>query len=277
MKTKYFPILICLLGLFVGINGCAKEDTIPYVAPAGDPIPTNATDSLILNIKQQYQTKIIYKWDKRYVGSGVKASPALFENVMPYIRYMQDCWFEAYDSQNPEFCITNLPIEVVLVGSVISYTNGEELGFNAAGMASSLSRILLAGVNTIDMNNKQWIWNNAPTIHHEFAHILDSKYGRPAGFDAVSQGLYAVTLQYTAYTQEEARERGFWRNYGMSNEAEDFATFVEGIITTPKDEVMSIVSQNTKLETKYKLVYNYYKNLGIDLHELYTYLAQRWN
>ncbi len=277
MKKKYFPIFICLLSLFMGINGCNREETIPYVAPADDPIPTNSTDSLILSIKKQYQTKIIYKWDRRYVSTSAKASPPLFEKVLPFINYIQDYWIGAYDSQNPEFCQNNLPIEVVLVGSLISYTNGEELDFNAAGQAASLSRMLLSDVNNLNTGNKQWIKANVPTMHHEFAHIIDKKYGRPDGFDEVSAGLYAVNIRYSTFTEQEARDRGFWRNYGMSNEAEDFATYVEGIISTPKAEVLKIVSQNSKLERKYKLVYNHYKNMGIDLHELYNYLAKRWD
>ena len=43
------------------------------------------------------------------------------------------------------------------------------------------------------------------------------------------------------------------------------------------EEVEKIIHSNSKLEAKYKMVYNYYKNLGIDLHELYAYLAKRWN
>lgn len=275
---KYFPIVICLLGLLAGINGCNKESVIPYVAPVANPSPTNTTDMLISDIKKQYQTKIIYKWDRRYVSASAKASPPLFEKVLPFIKYVQDFWIGAYDSQNPEFCRNNLPIEVVLVGSLISYTNGEELDFNAAGQTSSLSRMLLSDVNSINMENKKWIKSNVPTMHHEFAHILDKKYGRPDGFDEVSAGLYAVSIRYSTFTEQEARERGFWRNYGMSNETEDFATYVQGIISTPKAEVLKIVSQNSKLERKYKLVYNhYYKNMGIDLHEIYNYLAERWN
>lgn len=279
MKKECFPILICLLSLFMGLNGCSKEDAIPYTPPAGDPIPSNATDSMILGIKNKYQSKIIYKWDRRYVSASATASPALFENVLPYIEYIQEYWFNAYDSICPGFSRANSPIEIVLVGSLISYDEGsdDEAGFNAAGLAMSLSRIILGSVNSIDPTNKTWIKNSASTMHHEFAHILDKKYGRPFGFDDVSKGLYAGNAKYTTFPNEEARKRGFWRNYGMSNEVEDFATFVEGIITTPKEEVMTIIAENTRLENKYKLVYNYYKTLGIDLHDLHAYLARRWN
>ena len=93
MKKEYFPILICLLGLLIGMNGCNKEEAIPYVAPEKDPVPTNATDSMILDIKNKYQSKIIYKWDRRYVSSSAKASPALFEKVLPYIGFIQEYWF----------------------------------------------------------------------------------------------------------------------------------------------------------------------------------------
>lgn len=284
MKKEYFPILICLLGLLFGINSCSKENPIPYVAPEKDPIPTNATDSMVLDIKNKYQSKIIYKWDRRYTSSNAIATPAKFENVLPYVRYIQEYWFDAYDSQSPGFSKANSPIEIVLVGSNINYgkgpddgESGEESALNAAGLAMSLSRIMLGDVNNVNLTNKTWLKDNIPTIHHEFAHILDKKYGRPYGFDNISKGLYAGNAKYTNFTNEEARKRGFWRNYGMTNEAEDFATFVEGIVTDSKEEVMRIIAENSKLENKYNLVFNYYKALGIDLHELHAYLARRWN
>ena len=279
MKKEYFLILICLLGLLIGMNGCNKEEAIPYVAPEKDPVPTNATDSMILDIKNKYQSKIIYKWDRRYVSSSAKASPALFEKVLPYIGFIQEYWFDAYDSLCPGFSKDNTPIEIILVGSVVSYGYGSsnDDSFDAAGLTMSFSRIILGSVNSINLTNNTWKKNTSATMHHEFAHILDKKYGRPFGFDNISKGLYAGNAKYTAFTNEEARKRGFWRNYGMSNEAEDFATFTEGIILLPKEEVMTIIAENTRLENKYRLVYNHYKTLGIDLHDLHDYLARRWN
>lgn len=276
MKKKYFFLLFYLLVLLISMNACDHEDSIPYVAPAGDLQPDNPTDSVILAIKNKYQSKIIYKWDRRYVSTSATASPALFENVLPYIQFIQEYWFDAYDSLCPGFSLTNLPIEIVLVGSSINYADGEETNFNAAGMAMSMSRILLTGVDGLDLDNKAWIRNNAPVMHHEFAHILDKKYGRPFGYDDISKGLYAGNTKFSVFSQTEAHERGFWRNYGMSNESEDFATFVEGIVSNSPQEVQDFIQGNTKLEAKYKLVYNYYKNLGIDLHELYAYLERRW-
>ncbi len=277
MKKEYFSLLLVLSIFLTGLIACNDEDAIPYVAPEESPAPTNPTDSAIQVILEKYQSKIIYKWDRRYVSASATASPALFENVLPYIEFMQEYWFDAYDSLCPGFSRNNLPIEIVLVGSSISYTDGEEDNFNAAGMAMSMARVLLTGVNELNPSNKAWVRSNAPTMHHEFAHILDKKYGRPFGYDEISKGLYAGNTKFSNFTMEVARERGFWRNYGMSNEAEDFATFVEGIVTNPREEVEKIIHSNSKLEAKYKMVYNYYKNLGIDLHELYAYLAKRWN
>lgn len=58
----------------------------------------------------------------------------------------------------------------------------------------------------------------------------------------------------------------------MTNESEDFASWVDGIVTTPKAEVLNIVAQNDLLLQKYKIVYNFYLDKGIDLHELQAYL-----
>jgi substrate import-associated zinc metallohydrolase lipoprotein len=249
-------------------TACTKEEIITLEPPVEESIPQNATDSLILEMQHQYQTKIIYRWDRRYTSSDAKVSPAKFELVMPYIGIIQDFWIQPYDDQVPSFMRNHIPVEIILVGSTIRYHEGEEQGFNAAGQAISFSRILLAGVNDYSLTDTFWFAQQVLTMNHEFAHTLDRKYGRPKGFDDVSKGLYAGSTSFTEFSFETARERGFWVPYGMSNEAEDFATLVEAFIELPKEELLTEIDGNDLLKEKYEKVNNYYLSLGIDLHKV---------
>lgn len=264
---RYFSILslIVFLQLF---SACTKEEIITLDPPAEQPIPQNATDSLILEMRRQYQTDIIYRWDRRYTSSDAKVSPARFELVQPYINIIKDFWIKPFDDQAPNFMRNHIPVEIILVGSTIRYHEGEEQGFNAAGQAISYSRILLAGVNDYNMADTFWFAQQILTMQHEFAHTLDKKYGRPKGFDDISKGKYAGSTSFTQFTLETARERGFWIPYGMSNESEDFATIVEAFIELPKEELLAEIGGNDLLKKKYDMVNNYYLNLGIDLHEV---------
>ncbi len=274
LKKYIFFVLSFSIMLMVA---CIKEETIILDPPAEKPLPENATDSLILEMEEQYQTKIIYRWDRRYTSSDAKVSPVKFELVLPYLNMIRDFWIRPYDDQLPEFMRYHIPVEIILVGSTIRYHEGEEQGFNAAGQAISFSRILLAGVNEYSPTDSFWISQQILTMHHEFAHTMDKKYGRPKGFDAISKGKYAGSTSFTQFNLETARERGFWVPYGMSNEAEDFATFVEAFIELPKNELITIVETNDRLKQKYEKVHEYYLKHGIDLHEVQKIVDNKLN
>ena len=267
-KPAFNVSLIFLIVLQLFFTACTEKEIITLDPPADEPIPQNATDSLIREMRHKYQTNIIYRWDRRYTSSDAKVSPVKFELVKPYLHIIQDFWIDPYDDQVPGFMRNHIPVEIILVGSTIRYHEGEEQGFNAAGQAISYSRILLAGINGYDMADTLWLAQQILTMQHEFAHTLDKKYGRPKGFDDISEGLYAGNTSFTQFSQETARERGFWVTYGMTNEAEDFATIVEAFLELPRNELLDEIGGNKLLKEKYDKVYNYYLGLGINLHEV---------
>lgn len=266
-------ILICLLGVVLLGVSCTKEDPIPFEPYEPELDLSDPTDKAIYELQQEFGTKIIYRYDRRYVSTSAFAVPPKRELVLPYIEnVVRKLFISPYDRQKTDFMREEMPIEMIMFGTSIDYVEGGELNFSATGLATGLSRIIISGINAYNLNSRSWVSKQHATLHHEFAHVLDKKYGRPVGFDNVSRGLYAGGTAYSSFTQAEARSRGFWRNYGMLNETEDFGTWVDGIVTTPKAQVLEIVSQNNLLTQKYNMVYNFYKEKGIDLHELQVYL-----
>ncbi len=271
--------LLIWIALTVGLfMGCNREEAIPYEPYDRELNLSDPTDKAIYELEQAYQCRIIYRYDRRYKSADAFAVPPRQELVLPYIEnVIRKLFIAPYDRQKTDFMRENMPIEMVMFGTSLNYVEGDERNFTASGIAYGLSRILITGVNRYDLNDASWLRGQYATLHHEFAHGLDKKYGRPVGFDNVSKGLYAGGTAYTVYSQAEARARGFWRNYGMTNESEDFASWVDGIVTTPKDEVLAVVSANEYLLQKYQLVYNFYLEKGIDLHVLQEYLQQILN
>lgn len=264
-KIFQFIVTITLCLQFIG---CEKEAAIPYNAYVEKIVLENATDSAIYAIYKDYQTKVIYDWDRKYISSNATAAPPRYELVRPYVdNIVRKMIIAPYDRQNPNFLRENMPIEIVLMGSSINFAS-EEGGFSSTGGAVSLSRILITGVNSYDLKNRSFTKGQAVLFAHELAHILDKKYGRPIGFDQISAGKYAGGASVSSFSLQEARNRGFWRNYGMSNQIEDFGTWVEGIVGTKKSEVLALVAQNQYLGAKYRAVYNYFLDKGIDLHVL---------
>jgi substrate import-associated zinc metallohydrolase lipoprotein len=258
-------IFICII-LFT--TSCEKEAAIKLDPPEEIVKPDNPTDQRIADFQNKYQSKIIYRWDRRYTSSDAMVYPPDFDLVMPYIDIVEQYWVEPYDQQVAGFMLKHLPIEIILVGSYIEYRNGDERGFNAAGEARSFTRILLAGVNGYNPKDTAWINFQISVMHHEFAHIIDKIYGRPKGFDDISKGKYAGSTSFQEFSMATARERGFWEPYGMSNEAEDFATIIEAIISNPKSDFIQEIQSNDLLKRKYNLVYQLYAGLGIDLHKV---------
>ncbi len=274
---KETSILIIALLLFVS-TGCNKEEIIPYEPYEKPAPPTDPTDLAIYNIEKEYNSKIIYRYDRRYKSADAFAAPPQHELVLPYVEnVIRKLFIAPYDRQKTEFMRQHMPIELVMFGTSMNYVEGDERNFSASGIAYGLSRILITGVNNYNMQNPSWLRGQYATLHHEFAHVLDKIYGRPAGFDDVSKGQYAGGTAYTVYTAAQARSRGFWRNYGMTGENEDFATWVDGLVTTPKDEVLQIVSANDLLSQKYQMVYNFYLQKGIDIHVMQEYLQSILN
>ena len=273
MQSEYIKFFNLLMILSFIAVGCKKEDAIPYEPYVKPAAPSDSTDLAIYNIQQEYQSKIIYRYDRRYKSADAFAAPPKYELVLPYINnVIRKLFIAPYDRQKTEFMRQHMPIEMILFGTTMNYVEGDERNFSASGIAYGLSRINVTGVNGYDMHNASWLRGQYATLHHEFAHVLDKIYGRPNGFDEVSKGKYAGGTAYNVYSQAEARSRGFWRNYGMTNESEDFATWVDGLVTTPKADVLDIVAANELLAQKYQLVYNFYLSKGIDLHLLQEYL-----
>lgn len=270
IKKFIAPLMLVVTAV---IAGCTKENAIPFEPHVEQQAANNPTDLTIQDILNSYQTKIIYKWDRRYISADASATPPQFELIKPYIdNVLRKLFIAAYDRQKSDFMVKHMPIEMIFIGSAINYDAGDERNFSASGMAQSFSRILITGINSYDLNNKAWLRGQYATLHHEFAHVLDKIYGRPTGFDDVSKGKYAGSTSFAVFTQAEARSRGFWKNYGMTSEGEDFATWIDGIVTTPKAEVLTIAESNDLLNRKYKMVYNFYLEKGIDLHVLNEYL-----
>lgn len=270
---KRYKYLLVTTLLVAGLTlSCEKESSIPY-EPYEPILPDNPTDQAIYDIQHEYQSKIIYRYDRRYKSASAFAAPPRYELVLPYIEnIIRKLFIAPYDRQKTDFMREHMPIEMVMFGTSLNYVEGGERNFTASGIAYGLSRILITGVNNYDLENPSWLRGQYATLHHELAHVLDKRYGRPIGFDEVSRGLYAGGTSYTAFSQNEARSRGFWRNYGMTNESEDFATWVDGIVTTPKEDLLAIVAENDLLTQKYNMVYNFYLDIGIDLHEMQAYL-----
>jgi substrate import-associated zinc metallohydrolase lipoprotein len=263
IKLSFIAALITLTCF-----SCLKDkepvvnDTIDYFSVDA---PRNGLDSLIDSIRHTYGLRVIYKFEPRVIDPTTFFVPAMYDKALPYTKnVVEKMWLEPISIFAPAFLKDQIPVEFLTVGTGIhfnSITAGTAAG---AGLNAQYYRLGMGDVNNYRLS-RAWIREHICILYHEHAHQLDQKFGRPKGYDQVSQGTY-YDLQYYTKTDAQAQRDGFFRAYGGYQAVEDFATTVEAMIRFPKDSVLRIVAKNSKLETKYRMVNAFYLSKGIDLH-----------
>jgi substrate import-associated zinc metallohydrolase lipoprotein len=265
-------IFVCLMS--VAFFSCVKDrkltvtDTIDYFSAGA---PKNGLDSLIDSIRHTYGLRVIYKFEPRVIDPSTFFVPALYEKAFPYTKIIvEKMWLEPISIYAPEFSKRQIPIEFLTVGTGIHFNSINSGTAAGAGLNAQYYRLGMGNVNNYSLS-RGWIRDHICTLYHEHAHQLDQKFGRPKGYDQVSQGTY-YDLQYTSKTTAQAQKDGFFTPYGGYQPEEDFATTVESMIRLPKASILKIIAQNTKLEKKYRMVNAFYLSKGIDLHDMQTKL-----
>lgn len=265
-KVIRLSILATLISLFC--LSCLKDkapvvnDTVDYFAIG---TPQNALDSLIDTIQHTYGLRVIYKFEPRVIDPTTFFVPAMYDKAKDYTKnIVEKMWLQPISIYAPEFSKHQIPIEFLTVGSAIHFNSISAGTAAGAGLNAQYYRLGMGDVNNFSFT-RAWMREHICILYHEHAHQLDQKFGRPKGYDQVSQGTY-YDLQYGSRSDAQAQRDGFFRAYGGYQAVEDFATTVEAMLRFPKDSVLKIVAKNPKLETKYKMVNAFYLSKGIDLH-----------
>ncbi len=288
--------IIALLSLLI-FASCGQEEALnigefEYKGQAID--TTTALGQKVYEIREKYQSNIIYNWDLYLIGNGATAVPPKHDKVLDYIEFLEEIWLKPY--YNEDFLRENLPREIILVGGAISY--GETAGTNLSvpGQADSQYRILMGDVNAFSAEYDEetaleYKHRVERIAHHEFAHILNKRHEIPEEYGEISKGLYLRNTSHTSLDEQEAFRRGFARPYGASNLNEDFATMAELIASNSKEYIFerafseSTIDVNNannelitgelvgiesfdKIHKKYNIVIKYYQDLGVDIQRI---------
>ena len=178
-----------------------------------------------------------------------------------------------------------MPAEVVLIGSFIYRGDGTVV----LGTADAGARITLTDVNSVSVNNQDWVFRQLGTIYHEYAHIMHQLYDLPPGFQAISPQGYTSRGSWFTLTDGEALRRGFVSNYGTSDINEDFAEVVASLLYEPDffeqyindedctdDDCQARNEGRAMIRTKYSAILEHYeRNTGVDLLQLRARIQDR--
>ncbi|MBV7530174.1 putative zinc-binding metallopeptidase [Chitinophaga sp. sic0106] len=301
---RYKISSLCLLvTMILLLAACKKEAALTAEV---DPAPTFDTRTPLgqkqKEIFDKYGIIVEYQWNRYAYAANVVANPAKVEDVLPYLELLDIIYFKAMDAVSGAAHTTDkeTPVRLLLIGNGLNYGGAESFGESTAGQAGNIqpNRLTLGGLTpfgellrtksaTSDDDFLDAIYNAAPTsfpddagligfVYHEYTHFLDSKHQIPVGFEKPAKTNYLRgSNQYLRVSYAEAISKGFFIPYGMQNEHEDFATYVQTIIWLSDAEINDYYLTNDATKAKYQLVTAYFTKLGIPITKLRDYLQQQ--
>ena len=275
----YLPLLI--------IIACSGDDD--NNAPSQEiEFSTDPLDVYIReNFTDPYGVAVRYRYVDRYVDPNNRVTPPRQELVQPTINFLTEYWVNPYleIANGEEYLKNTIPAEIVLIGSLIYASDG----LVVLGTADAGARITLTDVNSIDLENQEWLFRQLGTIYHEYAHIMHQLFDLPPGFEEISPQGYTSRGSWFTLNNNEALQRGFVSPYGTSDVNEDFAEVVAFMLYEPNffDEYIAEEACNDEeceernegralLRAKYNAIVDHYqRNVGVDLLQLRARIQER--
>ena len=299
---RSLKLSIALLSFFI-LFSCKKEEVI--TAETAEPI---TFDNTPLGQKQKeffekYNVLIEYKWDRNVFAQNAIADPANEKDVLPYMEIMEELFYKALAkvADDGSFVKKQTPLTIYLIGSGINYGGAEAFGEGTVSQAGNIqpNRLTLGGLTNFgealrkkNVEGKKdaddaflnMIYESATFsfpgeagligfLYHEYTHYVNARNDIPILFAlAAAKNYLKGTDAYQRISPDEAYQRGFFISYGMQNEWEDFATYVQIIVWKTPEVINNTYLKSTESTKKYYYVLSFYKTLGLDLNRLREYL-----
>ncbi|HEY5919848.1 MAG TPA: substrate import-associated zinc metallohydrolase lipoprotein, partial [Chryseolinea sp.] len=242
------------------------------------------------NFVDKYGVAVRYKFVDRYVDPDKRVAPPLREVVEPTLDFLTEFWVEPYiNVQNGRrFFENHVPAEVVLIGSLMYNDDGTV----TLGTADAGARITLTDVNSIDLEDQDWLFLQLNVIYHEFAHIVHQRYNLPTNWQQISPEGYTSSGSWYTLSDEEALQRGFVTPYATSDYNEDYAETVAHILYLPDfyeryiideencttDDCIARNEGRALLRRKYVTVLAHYEQVtGVDLLDVRAIVQDKLN
>ncbi|MGY0408287.1 MAG: putative zinc-binding metallopeptidase, partial [Polaribacter sp.] len=250
MRSKLIFILAIVAVFF---TECKESNTLD-VPKQKDEITfdDSPVDKKLKYMYEKYDVIISYKWDRNVFAPNAMADPAAATDVLPYVEMMEEVFFKALEKvqvKGSDFAKKETPLNFYLLGSGINYGEPGNFGESTVGQAGNIqpNRLTLGGLTEygkIVRNGSDEEFIKASInisafgfpsegglvgfLYHEFTHYMDAKHDIPKDFEKPAFNNYLRgTNAYTKVSYDNARKRGFMLPYGMQNEHEDFATYVQ--------------------------------------------------
>lgn len=270
-----FALIVLLL------VSCLEEDKLDTPVSVVDAPVTDLDKYIDENFVQEYGIAVRYRYDEKFVDPGQQVAPPKLEVIRPMLDLIDEYWIDVYaDVEGGEAYFRRyVPGEIVFLGGLIY--NGD--GTVTLGTADAGARITFTDVNSIDVNDEEWLLRQLHTVYHEFAHIVHQNDKLPTAFEEISASGYSSAGSWFNVSEEEALIRGFVSPYGTSSPNEDFAEIIAFYMAEADffDEYITLeencstagcedrnAGRKLILEKLNSIKEHYLKSTGIDLDDL---------
>lgn len=191
------------------------------------------------NFTDTYNIDLMYRLQDMESDLEHTAAPADFVNSQILAKIVKYAWLEAYDEvAGIDFTRTYVPKKLHFIGSPLYEDNGTMI----LGTAEGGLKVTLNMVNMLQINREFLNTFYFRTMHHEFTHILNQTKNYDTAYERISQGQYVNGDWYT-FTDAEARQKGFIRNYSMCQPGEDYADMLSMYVCHTEDEWQGFLKQ----------------------------------
>lgn len=277
------------------LTGCQKKQQVVASPDAPITFDKDSIGQRLQELYDKYDVAFHYKWDRNAFEVNVQADPPAPNTILPYLEVLEEIYFKAMEHiAGNNFVKKNTPVNIFLLGSGINYSGLPLVGESFGGQAGNIqpNRLTLGGLddfwthilNDSDADFLNMVYQKAtfsnPSqgglvgfVYHEYTHYIDAKFDIPSGFEQPSATEYRRgSSAYVDIDDITGYKWGFFIPYGMQNEHEDMATYVQVMLWKTPEEISKtyLISQASNI--KYRLVTTYYKNLGLPLDALRQYL-----
>lgn len=246
IMKKIFNIFLFAVAASLGLGSCAEDDlsseSIFDIRPdVIDKTQFSAPlDSFCKkNFLQTYNVDFKYKMQDISSSVDKNLTPASYQKCEEMAVLIKYLWYDVYQQNvgksaedGYEFLKQNSPRIIHLIGSKnMNPVQGTEiLGTSEGGIKVTLYRSNTLDISDLDYCNRYFF----KTMHHEFGHVLHSRYVVPLDYRTLSSGFYDP-LGWQETCDSVALGDGFISQYSRNNYNDDFVEMLANYVTmTPQ-------------------------------------------
>ncbi len=226
--VKFIYVVLTALLVFQ----CNNDDTNSQYTPPDNPNLSHPNDTYLYDnngnsLFEVYGTATRWRWNDNFIDPDQRATPIESDFVIPATKLIEYLWVEPFTDlgiSGEKLMEDFFPPEVVYIGSRIFQEDGSAL----LGFAEGGARITILDLNKLDFQDRNWLVNPRSgilaTVHHEFSHIIQQRFGNPVGLNTISENY--IGIDWINRSREDAIKLGMVSAYGASSEFEDFAEII---------------------------------------------------